>query len=123
MNSSQYAQRSNRTLFIGALAVSAILLASGGFFLKSLLSGNSDKPLKLAYQQCVSTLRANGWNPDISKAGEIKATRADPDRLESIVYESGVLISACPAYTLTDYCAGAACPHPGVTFTLKQKEL
>lgn len=122
MNSSQHAQRSNRTFFAASVAISAVLLAASGFFLNNLLKGGSDKSVKLAEKTCVSNFKANGWNPDLSKAGEVKVNRAELDRVEALVYESGVLIANCPAHSLTDYCAGAACPNPGVTFTLKSKK-
>lgn len=123
MNSSLNAQRSNRTFFFSAVGVSVVLLATCGFLLTGLLTGGSAKGLKQAEKVCTANLRANGFNPITSKSGQIKVNRAAMDGLEQLVYQSGVLIANCPAYTLTDYCAGAACPNPGVTFTLTSKEL
>ncbi len=123
MNSAMSAQRSNFTFFFASVAITAVLLGVSGFFLKSLIAGGSNKNLVVAQKQCIATLSSNGYMPDTSKKGEIKVNRARIEQVESLVYQSSVLIASCPAYTLTDYCAGAACPNPGVSFTLKQKEL
>jgi len=123
MNSSLNAQRNNRIFFFAAVGFSAVLLAAAGFLLTNLLNGGSAKGLKQAEKVCTTNLRANGFIPDTSKKGVIKVNRAEVESVEQTVYQSGVLIANCPAYTLTDYCAGAGCPNPGVSFTLTSKEL
>lgn len=122
MNSAMNAQRSNRVFFFVSLGFTALLLAASGIFLVNLLTGGAAKGMKVAEKACMATLRANGFNPNTSKSGELKVNRAAIEGIEPLVYQSGVLIANCPAYTLTEYCAGSTCPNPGVSFTLKLKD-
>lgn len=67
-------------------------------------------------------MRTNGFSPTINE-GELSIALQGQMNLESLVYKSGVIIASCPAYSLKSYCAGAACQKPGLSFTLKKKEL
>lgn len=122
MNSSLIAKRSNIHFFIAAAVVSMAMLAAGGLLLNKIVSGQPDKYTQVAQKSCVTNLQSRGFFADVSKPGEIKASRAN-DQVEALVFQSSVLIASCPAYTLNDFCAGAVCQTPGVTFTLKNKEL
>lgn len=109
-----------------ALLVSTVvaigLMAASGFFLKNAVYG-SDSGVTASNKACLATLRLNGFNPNTEVKGELQINRATISDIEQLVYRSGVSIASCPAYTIKDYCAGTGCPIPGVSFTLKQKEL
>lgn len=122
MNSALNAQRSNRTFFFIAVLLTVVLLSASGFFLVNILTGGSAKGVKVAEKACTAALRSNGFNPNTSTPGELKVNRAAMEGIESLVYQSGILIANCPAYNLADYCAGSSCPNPGVSFTLKLKK-
>lgn len=122
MNLSVHARQTNLKFFFGAVGASIVMLAASGFFLKSVLSGDSGG-LDASTKACLATMRTNGFNPDTKKEDVIQVAMAMADDIERFVYKSGYVIASCPAYTLTDYCAGAGCPKPGVSFTLKKKEL
>lgn len=120
MNSNVIAKRSNITFLIAAMFMSIVMLVLGGFFLNSLISGGSDKFVQVAKKSCLSTIRESGFLA-LPGTSEIKVSKVNSD-IEQLVFQSGVLIASCPAYTLNDYCAGAGCQTPGVQFTLKLKE-
>lgn len=122
MNSSLIAKRSNISFFALASVLSIAMLVGGGFLLKNLISGNSGEFSSVAEKSCITVIQSNGFIPDNSKSGEIKVSRASA-QVETLVFHASVLIASCPAYTLTDFCAGAVCQTPGVSFTLKFKEL
>lgn len=122
MNSSLKTQRSNVIFFLGTVVVSVVLMAASGVFLTGVLS-DSMGPVASSAQSCKDSMRLNGFNPTEMTQGEIKVERANISDIERLVFQSGVIIENCPSYALTDYCAGAACLVPGVSFTLKEMEL
>lgn len=122
MNYAVSLYRTKLRMLFSSLAVAAILLSAAGYFLKEVLTDDNSAILK-ARSACLASLRTNGFNPTVGKNGDLTVTQATTSDTERFVYRSGVIIASCSAYTLTDYCAGAGCQKPGVTFTLKQKEL
>lgn len=122
MNSSVETQQTNLKFFFGSLGMAVVLLAISGFFLKAALLGGNDG-ITAATNACLSVMRVNGFNPITDKKGEIQVTVATSSQIEAFVYKSGVIIASCPAYTISDYCAGTGCRKPGVSFTLIAKEL
>lgn len=121
MNSSVISQSNHQRFFFLSLVVTLLMLVASGFFVNRLLSGESDG-VSTSTKSCLSVMRTNGFNPN-QTGNEISIILATTTNIESLVYKSGVIIASCPAYTLKDYCAGAGCPKPGVSFTLQQKEL
>lgn len=113
-------------LRVTALLVSSVvaigLMVASGFFLKNAVYGSEDG-VNASNKACLATLRLNGFSPNTEIKGELQINRATTSDIEQLVYRSGVSIASCPAYTVKDYCAGTGCPNPGVSFTLKQKEL
>jgi hypothetical protein len=121
MNSVETAQRANtRFFFISLLFALGMATASGVFVTKMFAvdTGGIDASTKA----CLAVMRTNGFNPTVGD-GELSISLAGQMNLEGLVYKSGVIIASCPAYTLKDYCAGAACQKPGLNFTLKKKDL
>ncbi|WP_198363777.1 hypothetical protein [Burkholderia ubonensis] len=121
MNSSVMAQRSNSRFFFISLSFAIGLAVASGFLVKGMFSGDTGG-VDASTKSCLAVMRTNGFNPNITSNG-ISIALATTMNIESLVYKSGVIIAGCPAYTLQDYCAGAGCPNPGVTFTLIKKEL
>lgn len=121
MNSSVVSQNNHQRFFFLSLVFTLLMLAASGFFIKGMLSGEADG-VSLSTKSCLSVMRTNGFNPN-QQGNELSVILATTTNIESLVYKSGVIIASCPAYTLKDYCAGAGCPKPGVSFTLQQKEL
>jgi hypothetical protein len=121
MNPSVIAQRSNSRFFFLSLFFALGMAVASGFFVKGMFSVNSGG-VDASTKACLAVMRTNGFNPTITE-GALSITLAGQMNLESLVYKSGVIIASCPAYTLKDYCAGAACQKPGLSFTLKKKEL
>ncbi|WP_157639888.1 hypothetical protein [Burkholderia ubonensis] len=121
MNSSIVSQRNNARFFFISLVIAIGLAVASGCFVKGMFSGDSGG-VDASTKACLAVMRTNGFNPTIT-GSELSITLATSANIESLVYKSGVIIASCPAYTLQDYCAGAGCPKPGVTFTLKKKEL
>jgi hypothetical protein len=122
MNSVEIAQRSNTRFFFVSLVLALGMAAASGFFVTKMFAvdtGGVDASTKA----CLAVMRTNGFNPTVGD-GELSISMAGQmNNLEGLVYKSGVIIASCPAYTLKDYCAGAACQKPGLSFTLKKKEL
>ncbi|WP_157645469.1 hypothetical protein [Burkholderia ubonensis] len=121
MNSSVMAQRSNSRFFFISLFIAIGLAVASGFFVKGMFAGDTGG-VDASTKACLAVMRTNGFNPTITD-NELTITLATAMNVESLVYKSGVIIASCPAYTLKDYCAGAGCTKPGVSFTLKKKEL
>lgn len=120
MNSSEIARRNNTRFFFVSLAFSMILMAAAGYLLKSMFA--VDTPgVDASTKACLAVMRTNGFNP-ITTDSELSVSLVGQMNLESLVYKSGVIIASCPAYTLKDYCVGAACRKPGLSFTLTKKE-
>lgn len=120
MNSSVITKRTNIAFLVAASVMSLAMLGVGGALLNYMVSGAPGKYLQVAEKSCTNALQTNGFISDSSTPGEIKASRTN-DQIETLVYQSGVLIASCPAYALSEYCAGAECKVPGVSFTLKLK--
>lgn len=122
MNSAHINQRNNTLFFIGAVTLSVAMLTLSGLALKSVLSGDAGS-VSAAAKACTDTMRTLGFSPMVKKDSSIQAALYSQKNIESLVYKSGVIMASCPSYTVYDYCAGAGCLKPGVTFTLKPKEL
>lgn len=121
MNTSELAQRRNSRFFFTSVLFAVGLAVASGFFVKGMFSkdlGGVDTSTK----SCLAVMRTNGFSP-VEHEDEISVDRPNTTNVESLVYKSGVIIATCPAYTLKDYCAGAACKKPGVSFTLKKKAM
>lgn len=115
--------RNRLALLFASIGVATLMVGASGFFLKGALSDNAEG-IAASNKACLATMRSNGISPTVEKNGDIlKVVLATSNEFERLVYKTGVIIASCPAYTVSDYCAGAGCQHPGVTFTLKQKEL
>lgn len=122
MNSALINQRNNTLFFVGAVTLSLAMVTLSGFAAKSVFSGDAGD-VSAAAKACKDTMRTLGFSPMIKKDGSINAALYSQTNIESLVYKSGVIMASCPSYTVYDYCAGAGCLKPGVTFTLKPKEL
>lgn len=120
MNSLVQTQRSNSRFFFISMAFAIGLAVASGFFVKGLFSGNTDG-VSASTKACLAVMRTNGFNPTVTDK-ELSVLIPRTAHLETLVYMSGVIIASCPSYTLRDYCAGAGCQKPGVTFTLTKKE-
>lgn len=120
MNSSVIAQRSNSRFFFISLFIAIGLCVASGFFVMGMFGGKSGG-VEASTKACLAVMRTNGFNPAVTE-NELSVTLATTNNIESLVYKSGVIIASCPAYTLKDFCAGAGCQKPGVSFTLKKKE-
>ena len=120
MNSSVIAQRSNTRFFFICLFFALGLAAVSGFFVKGMFTGDTGG-VDASTKACLAVMRTNGFSP-LVKDTELSIALANTTNIESLVYKSGVIIASCPAYTLKDYCAGAGCPKPGLSFTLNKKE-
>ena len=122
MNHTSSTYRLRVIALLTATVVAIGLMAASGFFLKNAVYG-SEAGVNASNKACLATLRLNGFSPNTETKGELQINRATISDIEQLVYRSGVSIASCPAYTVKDYCAGTGCPTPGVSFTLKQKEL
>lgn len=120
MNSSVISQRSNHRFFFISLFVAIALCVGSGFFVMGMFGGKTGG-VEASTKACLAVMRTNGFNPTVTDKA-LSITLATANNIESLVYKSGVIIASCPAYTLQDYCAGAGCQKPGVSFTLKKKE-
>jgi hypothetical protein len=120
VNSSVIAQRSNSRFFFISVLFAIGLCVASGFFVMGMFKGNTGG-VEASTKACVAVMRSNGFNPTVTNS-ELAVTLATTMNIETLVYKSGVIIASCPAYTLKDYCAGAGCQKPGVSFTLKKKE-
>lgn len=124
MNSSVIAQRNNRRFFFTSLFFALGLVAASSFFVQGMfaIDAGDGTGVDASTKACLAVMRTNGFNPTVTE-GELAISLAGQMNLESLVFKSGVIIASCPAYTLKDYCAGAACQKPGLSFTLQKKEL
>ena len=122
MNHASSIYRLRLTAVLVATVIAIGLMVASGFFLKNAVYG-SEEGVNASNKACLATLSLNGFSPDTKVKGELQINRATISDIEQLVYRSGVSIASCPAYTVKDYCAGTGCPNPGVSFTLKQKEL
>jgi hypothetical protein len=120
VNSSVIARRSNSRFFFVSLFVAIGLCVASGFFVMGMFGGKTGG-VEASTKACVSVMRSNGFNPTVTDS-EISILLATTMNIETLVYKSGVIIASCPAFALKDYCAGAGCQKPGVSFTLKKKE-
>lgn len=124
MNSSEIAQRRNSRFFFTSLSFAIGLAVASAFFVKGMFGGFAEDTggVDASTKACLAVMRTNGFNPTVTE-GELAISLAGQMNLESLVYKSGVIIASCPAYTLKDYCVGAACQKPGLSFTLVKKEV
>jgi hypothetical protein len=121
VNSSVIAQRSNTRFFFISLFFALGMVAASGLFVKAMFALDAGGGVDASTKACLAVMRTNGFNPTLTEDG-LSITLAGQMNLEGLVYKSGVIIASCPAYTLKDYCAGAGCPKPGLSFTLNKKE-
>lgn len=124
MNSVELAQRRNTRFFFVSLVLALGMAVASGFFVTKMFAVDSGDAggVDASTKACLAVMRTNGFNPTVGD-GELSISLAGAMNLEGLVYKSGVIIASCPAYTLKDYCAGAACQKPGLNFSLKKKEL
>ena len=122
MNSVVIAQRSNTRFFFVSLLFAIGMVVASGFFVTRMFAvdtGGVDASTKA----CLAVMRTNGFNPTVGTGELSVAMSGAMNNLEGLVYKSGVIIASCPAYSLKDYCAGSTCTKPGLSFTLKKKDL
>lgn len=122
MNSSEMTASNNRRFFFASLACAVGLLIASGYFAVGLFSGGDSSGVATASKTCLDVMRTNGFNPE-QKDDLLVVEKITAENIEGFVYRSGVIVASCPTYTLQDFCAGMGCQKPGVSFTLKHKEL
>ena len=120
MSSYIKSQRSNVVFFAVGALLSAGLLAGGAFLARQALTTDSEG-LSSASRACLASLRTNGFSPTTKPSGDLQVILVRNSNVESLVYQSGVLIAGCPTYRLKEYCAGPGCTKPGISFTLSPK--
>lgn len=120
MNSSVLRKNFNTKYFLIALVFSIGMVAGSIWFMKEIFAGDAGR-MTASARACNALLIKHEFKVMEPTPSTLKATKAGTKGIEDAVLKSGVIIANCPAYKLTEYCAGPDCKLPGVSLTLTKK--